>query len=44
MATLDLGQSYAVHDEGQRMASHLKHLSRFVAAVAAFVCGMSPHP
>jgi hypothetical protein len=40
MATLDLGKSHAVHDEGQRMASHLKHLSRFVAAVAAFVCGI----
>ncbi len=40
MATSDLGRSYAVHEGNERMASHIKHLSRFGAAVAAFVCAI----
>mgnify|MGYP001578690463 CR=1 FL=1 len=38
MATSDLGRSYAVHGGKERMASHIKHVSFFAAAVAVFVC------
>jgi TRAP-type mannitol/chloroaromatic compound transport system substrate-binding protein len=38
MATSDLGISYAVHEGNERMASHIKHLSYFGAAVAVFAC------
>ncbi len=40
MGTSSLGRSYAVHAGDKRMASHGKHLSRFGAAVAAFVCAI----
>lgn len=40
MANSNLGRSYAVHGGNERMASHTKHLSRFCAAVAAFVCAI----
>ncbi len=40
MANSNLGRSYAVHGGNERMASHTKHLSRFGAAVAAFVCAI----
>ena len=38
MATSDFGRSYVVHEKNERRASHTKHLLRFGAAVAVFIC------